>query len=194
MPSILWKYISILLFLQMYGPEITTESGSKEALSSNEKGKGSISSAMSTMLNQLQEQYKNSLPADTAKEVMQRLESIAFDHENIDAFCTMKFGLRPLDILNLINDVAQLTKMPRHLQNIVEKTITVIDTDSTIAESTPFTSDGKVFYILTAACRNSKINNISKHMLYILTNTLCKLAYVKGIIQLQPATVRLLQA
>ena len=138
----------------------TEELRIKEAPSSDEKGKVNVSSAMSMMLNQLQKQYRNTLPGDVAKEVMRRLESIAFDHEKTDAFCTMKFGLGPLDTLNLINDVAQLTKMPRHLQNIVEKTIKVIDADSTIAQSTPFTSDGKAYYILTAAYRNGKYTYI----------------------------------
>ena len=124
---------------------------------SERKQKDNVSTSMSTMLNKMQEEYQNTLPGDLANQVMQRLETIAFDHEKTDAFCTMKFGINPKDTFDLINDVAKLTNMPRDLQSTLEKTVKVIDADSSIAQSTPFKIDGKVHYILIAAYRNGKI-------------------------------------
>ena len=125
--------------------------------SSHKKETVNVSTAMSTLLNQLQQEYKKTLPGDTAKEVMQRLETIAFDREKTDGICTMKFGLDPSDMLKLINSVAELTKMPNSLKNILETMVKVIDADSSIVESREdHVFDGKVHYILIAAYRNGK--------------------------------------
>jgi hypothetical protein len=121
--------------------------------------KVNVSTAMSGMLDQMQETFKKTLPGDSANEIKQRLKTVAMKYRNTNSFCNMKLGVDPLDVLKLIDHVAQMTNMPRNLQNILENTINVIDADGSMAKNERFAFDGKVHYVLMAAYRNGKINN-----------------------------------
>jgi hypothetical protein len=102
------------------------------------------------------------LSDDSAKAVKERLKTIATKYRKTKGFCTMKIGVDPLVVSKLINEVAQMTNMPLHLQNILESTIKVMDAGSSMAKNEPFASDGMVHYILIAAYRNGKISNTNK--------------------------------
>ena len=122
--------------------------------SSTPNEKVNVSTAISTMLNQMQQK---TLPDSSMKEVKERLKTIATKYRRTKGFCTMKIGVDPLVVFNLISEVAQMTNMPRHLQNILENAIKVMDAESSMTKNEEFASKGMVHYILIAAYRNGKI-------------------------------------
>ena len=121
------------------------------------KEKVNVSTAMSTMLDQMKQTFEKTHPGDSIKEVKKRLKTIATKYRKTKGFCTLKIGVHPLVVFKLINEVAQLTNMPRRLQNILESAVKVMDADSSMVKNEPFASNGLVHYILIAAYRNGKI-------------------------------------
>ena len=115
-----------------------------------------VSTAMASMIKKFQKGYETTLEGDSAQDIKKRLETIAYDYRKTNAFCTTKFGIDPLDLFDLINDVARMTNMSQELQNILEKSVTVVDAESSMAENTDVAVDGKVHYILIAVYRNGK--------------------------------------
>ena len=119
------------------------------------KEKVNVSTAISTMLDQMEQKLKETHPGDSIKEVQQRLKTIPIDYRNAMAYCTLKYDVHPADALKLINEVAQMTKMPRRLQNILESAVKVKDAGSSMIKDTAIAYKGLVHYILIAAYRNA---------------------------------------
>ena len=120
------------------------------------KEKVNVTTTMSTMLDQMQQKLEETHPGDSIEKVRERLKTIATDYRHAKGFCTLKIGVHPFAVLKLINEVAELTKMPRRLQNILQYAVNVMNADSSVVRNEPFAVNGLVHYILIAAYRNGK--------------------------------------
>ena len=123
--------------------------------SAEPKEKVNVSSEISRLLDRMQAEFKQS---DVAKQVKERIKTIAI-RKHTSGYCTIKMGADPLIVQKLIDNIAKMTNMPRHLQDSLETAIKVKNGDSSMVKEEQFAYSGKLLTVLIASNRNGKIGN-----------------------------------
>ena len=122
----------------------------------SEDMEGDVIVTMTDLIKKAQNEYEKNLPDNYKKEATKTLNKIKFHRRNTKSFCDLEFGIHPSTVIRHIKNIANLTKMPGDMQEMLERSVEVKDGNGKIAESVPISADGVVHYVLIAAVRKGK--------------------------------------